>query len=85
MEKMPHHSTYRRVLQSAIDLSQFERLAGAYLKDLESEHSALLNLDGKSLRGTIPKRETQGLRLLAVQHATANTVVEANGHQRDGE
>ncbi len=74
-KKMPHHSTYRRALQSAIDLSQFERLAGECLKDLEPEHSALLNMDGKSLRGTIAKRETQGLRLLAVQCPKKNTVV----------
>ncbi len=74
-KRMPHHSTYRRVLQSALDLSQFEWLAGEYLKDLEPERSALLNMDGKSLRGTIPKRETQGLRLLAVQHTIKNAVV----------
>jgi hypothetical protein len=43
---------------------------------LADESSALLlNMDGKSLRGTIPKRATQGLRLLAVQHTKQNAVV----------
>jgi len=74
-EKMPHHSTYRRVLQSALDLAQLEAQAGAYLRALSQTSSALLNLDGKSLRGTIAKRATQGLRLLAVQHTTAHAVV----------
>ena len=74
-KKMPHPATYRRVLQSAIDLAQLESQAGEYLKALAQESSELLNLDGKSLRGTIAKRATQGLRLLAVQHTTANAVV----------
>jgi predicted transposase YbfD/YdcC len=74
-KRMPHHSTYRRVLQTAIDLSHFESQAGAYLKALEQECAGLLNLDGKSLRGTIPKRATQGLGLLAVQQTKLNAVV----------
>jgi len=74
-KKMPHHSTYRRVLQSAIDLAQLESQAGGYLKALAPDSSELLNMDGKSLRGTIAKRATQGLRLLAVQHTEANAVV----------
>jgi len=74
-KRMPHHSTYRRVLQSALDLSQLESQAGAYLKALAQESPGLLNMDGKSLRGTIAKRETQGLHLLAVQHTQANAVV----------
>ncbi|MGI9107136.1 MAG: ISAs1 family transposase [Pyrinomonadaceae bacterium] len=75
-KRMPHHATYRRVLQSAIDLSHFESQAGQYLRALADESSALLlNMDGKSLRGTIPKRATQGLRLLAVQRTKQNAVV----------
>ncbi len=74
-KKMPHHSTYRRVLQSAIDLAQLESQAGAYLTALAQEQAEVLNMDGKSLRGTIAKRATQGLRLLAVQHTTENAVV----------
>jgi hypothetical protein len=51
-KRMPHHATYRRVLQSAIDLSHFESQAGQYLRALADESSALLlNMDGKSLRG----------------------------------
>jgi len=74
-KRMPHHSTYRRVLQAALDLSQFEGQAGASLTALEQECAELLNLDGKTLRGTIPKRATQGLRLLAMQRSRQNAVV----------
>lgn len=74
-KRMPHHSTYRRVLQSALDLAQLESQAGDYLAALEQERAELLNMDGKSLRGTIPKSATQGLRLLAVQTASRNRVV----------
>ena len=73
-KRMPHHSTYRRVLHSAIDLPQLELQAGQYLATLEQEGAELLNMDGKSLRGTIPKGQTHGLRLLAVQQAATNTV-----------
>jgi hypothetical protein len=74
-KRMPHHSTYRRVLHSALDLPQLEVQAGRYLAALGPAGAELLNMDGKSLRGTIPKRETQGLRLLAVQQAARNAVV----------
>ncbi len=74
-KRMPHHSTYRRVLQAALDLSQLEQCAGGYLKTLAQASDEVLNLDGKTVRGTIPKGETRGLHLLAVQHAATNGVV----------
>jgi predicted transposase YbfD/YdcC len=75
-KRMPHSSTFRRVMQSAIDLLELEEVAGEYLSKLDKENSQLLNLDGKTLRGTIPKAETSGLHLLALQEAKQNTVVE---------
>ncbi len=74
-QRMPHHSTYRRVLQAALDLPELEQCAGEYLKTCGSEPDAVFNLDGKSVRGTIPKGETSGLKLLAVQQAAHNAVV----------
>lgn len=74
-KRMPHHSTVRRVLQSAIDLSALEQVAGEYLKALDQERCAVLNMDGKTLRGTIAKGETNGLHLLAVQQTKNNAVV----------
>ncbi len=74
-KRMPHHSTYRRVLQAAFALSELEQCAGEYLKTCAQEHDEVFNLDGKSVRGTIPKGETAGLHLLAVQQAAHNAVV----------
>lgn len=74
-KRMPHPSTYRRVLQSAIDLCELEMVAGAYLSALAQDGCPSLNLDGKRLRGTIPKGETNGLHLLAVQQTKNNAVV----------
>ena len=74
-QRMPHHSTYRRVLQAAIDSSELEEIAGAYLKTLAPAGDEVFNLDGKTVRGTIPKGETSGLQLLALQQAPKNAVV----------
>ncbi len=74
-KKMPHHSTYRRVLQSAVDLLELEVVAGQYLSAVAQDRGHTLNLDGKRLRGTIPKGETGGLHLLAVQQSNTNAVV----------
>jgi len=74
-KRMPHHSTYRRVLQSALDLVELEVVAGAYLKAFPQDGCATLNLDGKRLRGTIARGETGGLHLLALQQTSTNAVV----------
>lgn len=75
-KRMPHHATWRRILASAIDLTQFEAVAGEFLRQLTPEAAVLLNLDGKVLRGTIPGGETQGAHLLALQESKSNAVVE---------
>ncbi len=74
-KRMPHPSTYRRALHSAIDVSELEVVAGAYLSALAQDRCEMLNLDGKRLRGTIPKGETAGLHLLALQRTKNNAVV----------
>lgn len=74
-EKMPHHSTYRRVLQSALNLLELELVAGQYLTGLTQAGCEILNLDGKRGRGTIQKGETGGLHLLALQQTNNNAVV----------
>jgi predicted transposase YbfD/YdcC len=75
-KRMPHHSTWRRVMQSAIGLSELEKVASEYLSQFDSEEFELLNLDGKSCRGTIAKGETNGLHLLALQESKQNIVIE---------
>lgn len=83
-KRMPHHATWRRNLASALNLTELEEVACEYLSLLDKEDSELLNLDGKRLRGTIPKGETNGLHLLALQKAEKNLVVNQTA-LREGE
>lgn len=73
--RMPHHSTYRRLFQQALPLAEFEQQARAFLSARQAADEALCNLDGKTLRGTIPGGATQGLHLLALQQAGTNLVL----------
>lgn len=74
-KRMPHSITYRRVMQQGPDMTQLEQEAGKYLSTMSETTSEQLNLDGKTLRGTIPAGKTQGVHLLAVQEAEKNLVV----------
>lgn len=63
---MPCHNTYRRVLGQAINLVDLQQMTSRYLTEgLNQGHSVLVAIDGKTLRGTIPKGDTQGVHLLA--------------------
>lgn len=63
--RMPHHSTYRRILGQS-DVTALEALVGSYLRRRpEVGQSVLINLDGKTLRGTIPAGCLHGTHLLA--------------------
>ena len=74
-KRMPHSSTYRRVMQQGVDVPQLEQEAGKYLSTMSQAASEQLRLDGKTLRGTIPPGETQGVHLLAVQEVKKNLVL----------
>lgn len=73
--RMPHHSTFRRLLQQALPVEEFEHQARQFLTSRQDPGEALYNLDGKTLRGTIPGGATQGLHLLALQQAKTNLVI----------
>ncbi len=63
---MPSHSTYRRVLGGAIEVTEFEATIHEFLSQRPGVgQSVLIALDGKTLRGTIPSGQTRGLHLLA--------------------
>jgi predicted transposase YbfD/YdcC len=65
-EVAPHRSTYSRVLGWAVDVAEFERLVSAFFAaQAKAGRSVVISLDGKTLRGSIPAGETQGLHLLA--------------------
>ena len=64
-KKVPSLNTLRRALE-ACDPEQLQR---AYLQFLHQVHggqqSLVVSIDGKAMRGTIPKGQTQGVHLLA--------------------
>jgi predicted transposase YbfD/YdcC len=114
-KRMPHHSTYRRVLQRGIDPRQLEQQVGQFLQSIgaaqaEGEGAAerepaaaapgerageeaktelterLLALDGKTLRGTIPTGQTQGLHLLSLyQVSTGRTWAQIEVGKKENE
>src|SRR5690349_17846227 len=70
-ETMPHKTTWGRILAGAVEIDQLEALVAEFFKEqLEAEvparGSVVVNLDGKTLRGTIPKGQTQGVHLMAL-------------------
>jgi predicted transposase YbfD/YdcC len=62
----PHATTYSRVLREAVDIEDLERVVREFFASQpEAGKSVVLNLDGKTLRGTIPAGESKGVHLLA--------------------
>jgi len=47
-KRMPHASTYRRVMQQGVDVTQLEEEAGKYLSTMSPAASEQLSLDGKT-------------------------------------
>lgn len=65
-KRMPHHSTYRRVMTESIDGVEFEGVMSEYWKQcLGGGEQVVLVIDGKTLRGTITSRDEFGVHLLA--------------------
>lgn len=64
--KTPCHMTYRRVLQDILSSEELEILvAGYHRQRLQEEQEIVMSLDGKTVRGTLRRGETQGVHLLA--------------------
>ena len=65
-KRLPHHSTYRRILTDVIVHDEFERIVAAYLAHLPRQgQEVVIAIDGKSVRGTISAQDPFGLHLLA--------------------
>ena len=63
--RMPHDSTYRRILGKVVDVEELERVSSAYLSDKKYYgKQVLLAIDGKVLRGTLNDKQ-EGTYLLA--------------------
>ena len=65
-QRMPCLNIVRWVLQEVISIEELEKILGEYLYETYGgQHSHLLTVDGKTMRGTIPKGYTQGVHLMA--------------------
>lgn len=63
---MPCLNIIRGVLQEVISIEELEKLLGDYLYErYGGQQSRLVSMDGKTMRGTIPKGCTQGIHLMA--------------------
>lgn len=68
--QMPHHTTWSRILGRAVDVAALERMVQQLLRpprlgEVPSRCSISVALDGKTIRGTIPRGQTRGVHLLA--------------------
>lgn len=63
---LPHHSTYRRILETGLDGQELEQVISEFVTQLpQVGHSVVIVIDGKTLRGTITTADPFGLHLLA--------------------
>jgi predicted transposase YbfD/YdcC len=64
--KMPHHTTYRRLLEDIGEGDEFDLLIKEFLSQQpEAGQEVVIAIDGKTLRGTITSDDPFGLHLLA--------------------
>jgi predicted transposase YbfD/YdcC len=65
-QRMPCLNTIRWVLEEIVSLEELETIYGQYLYETYGgQQSVLVTVDGKTMRGTIPKGHQQGVHLLA--------------------
>ena len=63
----PCYTTYGRILGHAVEVEQFEQVVRTFFATLPGAgRSILVNIDGKTLRGTLAAGQTHGVHLLAV-------------------
>ena len=63
--RLPHHSTYRRILADVVTPDELETLVGAYLTQRQQfGRQVVVTIDGKILRGTLDDAG-RGVHLLA--------------------
>lgn len=65
-ERMPSHSTIRRVFHTTLDETEFDRMAQAYQQQSQSGSGKVLAMDGKVLRGTRIAEQERSDQVLSV-------------------
>ena len=73
---MPHETTISRILGQAVDPTEVEQVIAHYFDGLvQVSRDEVIAIDGKTLRGTIPRGETQGTHLLSAYLPQAGLVL----------
>lgn len=63
---MPHHSTYRRILEHVVKPDEIDHLVSEVSQGKHgADHIVLIAMDGKTLRGTIGRDHPRGEHLLS--------------------
>lgn len=85
--RAPSHMTYRRVLQDTVRPAELEDLIGEFQQSrLEEGEEVVFSMDGKSLKGTIPRGEIRGIHLLSIYVPRQGLVlVEAEVDRKENE
>lgn len=74
--RMPCLNSIRWILQEIVSVEELERTLTRYLHETYGgQESQLVAIDGKTMRGTIPKGSTQGVHLLAAYLPTEGLVL----------
>jgi predicted transposase YbfD/YdcC len=96
-KRMPHASTYRRLLSQAIRIEELEQQAREFIASRSEQAqeaggeavkveavkaTEVLAIDGKSLRGTIPAGQTQGVHLLAIYRVSTCATLQQTAVER---
>jgi predicted transposase YbfD/YdcC len=64
--RLPSLNTYRRVLQSAVDVRELHRVVKRFLcRKVKRRERMLVSIDGKTLRGTLSSKAGPGVHVLA--------------------
>lgn len=65
-KRVPCLNTFRTIMDEVVDAQRLATALNHYLHvTYGGQESRMISIDGKTLRGTIPKGETQGVHLLA--------------------
>jgi len=65
--KAPSHMTFRRVLQTILNVEEFEAWIAQFQQSRwEPGQTVLLSMDGKTIRGTITRGQLRGTHLLSL-------------------
>jgi len=75
-QSTPHQTTISRILGYGINVDDFERVLQRYFdRQTQGEQEVVIAIDGKTLRGTIPRGQTRGIHLLAAYLPTEGVVL----------